>query len=80
MSNQGLSFLSALTVPKEIGEFVKSVVAPIEFKGIEIQGNSIVINAGRESKASLIGRGRQREKELADVLKNFFGITRLRIV
>ena len=72
--------MPAVDKNKEIGEFVKSVVAPIEFKGVEIQGNSIVINAGRESKAALIGRGRQREKELTDVLKNFFGITKLRIV
>lgn len=64
---------------KEIAEFVRSVVSPIEFNGIEVRGDSVVINAGRQSKAALIGRGRQREKELADVLKNFFGITRFKI-
>ena len=62
-----------------IGKFVEEVVAPIEFNGVEVNGNSIIVNAGRESKAALIGRGRQREKELADVLKNFFGIVRFRI-
>lgn len=62
-----------------IEKFIKDVVAPVEFNGIEMRGDSLVLNAGRQSKAALIGRGRQREKELADVLKNFFGIVKLRI-
>ncbi len=71
--------IPAIDDNKEIEEFIKSVVAPVEFNGIEIKENSVVINAGRQSKAALIGRNRQREKELADVLKNFFGITKFRI-
>lgn len=62
-----------------IGKFVEDVVAPIEFNGIEVNGDSVVINAGRQSKAALIGRGRQREKELADVLRNFFRVGKFRI-
>jgi len=62
-----------------IGKFVGDVVAPIEFNGIEVNGDSVVINAGRQSKAALIGRGRQREKELAEVLRNFFHIVKFRI-
>ena len=65
---------------KGIGEFVRDVVSPIEFNKIEIKNDSAIINAGRESKAALIGRGRQREKELADVLKNFFGIVKFKIM
>ena len=63
-----------------IGKFVEAVVSPIEFNKIEVKENSVVINAGRQSKAALIGRGRQREKELSEVLKNFFNIAKLRIV
>ena len=62
-----------------IGKFVEETVAPIEFNKIEVKENSIVVTAGRQSKAALIGRNRTREKELADVLKNFFKITKLRI-
>ena len=62
-----------------IGKFVEETVAPIEFNKVEVRDDSIVVTAGRQSKAALIGRGRQREKELADVLKNFFHITKLRI-
>ena len=62
-----------------IKKFVADVVAPIEINGVELKGGSAVVNGGRQSKAALIGRNRQREKELADVLKSFFGISKLRI-
>ncbi|MCR4284840.1 MAG: KH domain-containing protein [archaeon] len=64
---------------EEIGKFVEAVINPIEFNKIEIKENSITINAGRQSKASLIGRNRAREKELSDIMKNFFHISKLRI-
>ena len=64
---------------KGIAKFVKDVVDPVEFNKIEVKDDSIIITAGRQSKAALIGRGRQREKELADVLKNFFGIIKFKI-
>ncbi len=62
-----------------IGKFVEDVVDPVEFNKVEVKENSLTITAGRQSKAALIGRGRQREKELAEVLKNFFGIIKFRI-
>ncbi|MBS3087103.1 KH domain-containing protein [Candidatus Pacearchaeota archaeon] len=62
-----------------IKKFIGDVVSPIEFNGVELKGGSAVVNAGRQSKAALIGRNRIREKELADVLKSFFGINNLRI-
>src|SRR3989339_781781 len=54
-----------------IKKFIGDVVSPIEFNGVELKGGSAVVNAGRQSKAALIGRNRIREKELADVLKSF---------
>ena len=62
-----------------IKKFVIDTVAPIEISGVDIKGGSITVNGGRQSKAALIGRNRQREKELADVLKVFFGINKLKI-
>ena len=62
-----------------IKKFVGEVVAPVEFNGVEIKGGTAVVNAGRQSKAALIGRNRQREKELGDVMKDFFSISKLRI-
>ncbi len=62
-----------------IKKFVEDVVNPIEIGGVEMKGGGIVVNGGRQSKAALIGRNRQREKELGEVLKSFFGIRSLRI-
>ena len=62
-----------------IAKFVGDVVDPIEFNKIDVKENAVVINAGRQSKAALIGRNRQREKELTGILKNFFHISKLRI-
>jgi transcription antitermination factor NusA-like protein len=62
-----------------IKKFVEDVVSPIEISGVEMKSGSIIVNGGRQSKAALIGRNRVREKELADVLKDFFGVIKLRI-
>lgn len=72
--------MPAVDDDKGISKFVEDVVAPIEFNKIEINNNSAVITAGRQSKAALIGRNRIREKELGDVLKNFFHIPKLKIM
>ena len=71
--------MPAIDSNEGIGKFVEETVAPIEFNKIEVKENSVVVTAGRQSKAALIGRNRTREKELADVLKNFFHIAKLRI-
>lgn len=63
-----------------ICKFVEDVVAPVEFNKLEIKNDTAVLSAGFESKAALIGRGRQREKELSGVLNNFFHIVKLRII
>ena len=64
---------------EDIERFVSDVVSPITFSKIEFKDGSVVINAGRQSKAALIGRNRIREKELSGILKNFFKINRVRI-
>jgi N utilization substance protein A len=71
--------MPAVDSNEAIGKFVEDVVAPIEFNKIEVRGDSVVVTAGRQSKAALIGRGRQRERELAEVLRNFFHIGKFRI-
>lgn len=62
-----------------IKKFIGDVVDPVEFSKVEIKDNQITISAGRQSKAALIGRNRTREKELSEVMKNFFQIPHLRI-
>jgi NusA-like KH domain protein len=76
--------IRVIAMPAEDGEgikgFVESVIAPVECNGVEVKDDVVVVNAGKQSKAALIGRNRMREKELKEVLKDFFGFRDLRIV
>ena len=63
----------------ELAGFIGDVINPTEFNKIEIKEGSVVITAGRQNKASLIGRDRTREKELFGILKDHFGIRKFRI-
>ena len=74
-----IKIISIPTGDVDLERFVLDVVSPITFSKIEIREGMAVINAGRQSKAALIGRGRAREKELGEVLKNFFKIGKLKI-
>ena len=63
----------------EIEKFIASVIEPVEYNKIEVKENIAIISAGRVSKAALIGRNRSREKELSEILKNYFHILKLKI-
>jgi len=53
--------------------FIQTIISPIEFKGIEIDGNTLIINAGQQSKAMLIGRNKARLEEMKKIIKDYFG-------
>jgi len=65
--------------PEEIKTFVTTVTSPIEFNNIEVKNNEVTISAGREGKARLIGRQRIRQRELAEILEQYFGVKKLNI-
>lgn len=52
--------------------FIKAIINPIEFKEIQIKDDEIIVTAGSQNKASLIGRNRRRESEMKEIIKNFF--------
>ena len=52
--------------------FIKAVVNPVTFRGIEIKDSEVVI-AGGTSKAFLIGRNKRRLQEMQKIVKDFFG-------
>ncbi len=56
----------------DAGLFIKAVVNPVTFKGIEIKDSEVVI-AGGTGKASLIGRNKRRLFEMQKIVKDFFG-------
>ena len=55
-----------------IEEFVKAVVSPVSFNGLEVTENEIVITAGSQNKAALLGRNKRRFAELKEIVWNFF--------
>lgn len=58
---------------KDADKFIRSVVDPVSFRDLEILGDEIIITAGRQSKAALIGRNRRRLIELQRITRDFFG-------
>lgn len=54
--------------------FLKDVIYPVKFRGFEIKENIIIINAGNQNKAALIGRNRRRETELQQISKDTFNL------
>jgi len=57
---------------KDIKYFIESIIAPVSFKDLEITENEIILNAGPQNKAALIGRNKRRFLEMKGILKDFF--------
>lgn len=53
--------------------FFRNVVSPTTFKDLDVKGNEIIIVAGSQNKAILIGRNRRRLFELQKIANDFFG-------
>jgi NusA-like KH domain protein len=57
---------------RDIRRFIEFIVSPVTFKDIEISTNEIILDAGAQSKAALIGRDKRRLIEMQKITKNFF--------
>lgn len=55
-----------------VRNFIKDVIAPVNFKNLEISDKEIIINAGSQNKAALIGRNKRRLLELQKITKDYF--------
>jgi len=71
---------------KDISGFLSVIVSPIKYQNLNIVDNEtgekevVISTQGRENKAMLIGRERIREKELKEIVEQYFGIKNLKIV
>ncbi len=52
--------------------FIEAIVSPVTFQDIEIKEDEIILNAGRMSKAALIGRDKRRLHEMQKIVRDFF--------
>lgn len=57
---------------KDIKRFIETIVSPVTFKELEVTENEIILNAGPQSKAALIGRNKRRLLEMKGIVKDFF--------
>ena len=53
--------------------FIGAIVNPVEFRGLEIKDDEIILTAGKRSKAALLGRNKRRLNEMQKIIKDFFG-------
>ncbi|MCR4327571.1 MAG: hypothetical protein NUV46_03255 [Nanoarchaeota archaeon] len=77
MSNITKKRIRVLPIPNGIENsksFIQSIVAPVTFKDIEITPNEIIVNAGSENKAALLGRNKRRFLEMKKIVKDFFKV------
>lgn len=65
---------------QDVERFISSIVYPVKFKKATIEGEELVINAPPQSRAALIGRNKFRLEELENILNEYFGIKKLRIM
>lgn len=72
---------------QDLTNFVATLVSPAEFERLEViesnDGSSkeaVMAVTGRENRAMIIGRERAREKELKEILNQYFGIKGFRLV
>lgn len=63
-----------------IASFITTIISPVQYKSIDIKEGELTITAGGiEQRARLIGRERIRQKELQNILEQYFGIKVLKI-
>lgn len=53
-------------------DFIEKIVSPVIFRDLEIKEDEIVLAAGNQSKAALIGRNKRRLLEMQKIISDYF--------
>lgn len=67
--------IKIIAIPKDVKDakvFIQSIVSPVSFKDLEITPDEIILTAGSQSKAALIGRNKRRLLEMQKIVRDFF--------
>ena len=68
--------IKVLPIPngtEDAQKFIELLVSPVQFKKLDINPNEIIVTAGMQSKAALIGRDKRRLVEMQKIIRGFFG-------
>lgn len=57
---------------KDVKSFISAIVSPVTFKEVEVTPDEIILTAGSQSKAALIGRNKRRLNEMQGIIQDFF--------
>ncbi|PIZ82863.1 NusA-like transcription termination signal-binding factor [Candidatus Pacearchaeota archaeon CG_4_10_14_0_2_um_filter_05_32_18] len=58
---------------KDAEKFISTIIYPAQLKSVEVKDNILIINAGQQNKAMLIGRNKARLDEMKEIVKSYFG-------
>jgi NusA-like KH domain protein len=58
---------------EDVKTFIEDIVKPVTFNDLEVKENEIILTAGSQSKAALIGRNKRRLLEMQNIVHDFFG-------
>jgi transcription antitermination factor NusA-like protein len=58
---------------QDLEDFMKLIISPVNFRDMEIRDKEVIVNAGAQNKAALIGRNKRRFFEMQKIIRNFFG-------
>jgi NusA-like KH domain protein len=64
---------------EDLEKFILDLVYPVKFKSVEVKDNRIVISAGMQSRAALIGRNKTRLNEMKEILRQYFNAEDVRV-
>ena len=67
--------IKIIAIPNDVKDaktFISAIVSPVTFKELNITPDEIILNAGSQSKAALIGRNKRRFLEMQKIVKDFF--------
>ena len=68
--------IKVIPIPRGIYDargFIEKIVNPLTFRGLEVKNNEIILTAGSQNKAALIGRNKRRFFELQKISKDYLG-------
>ncbi len=58
---------------EDLKSFIIEIISPVNFKDLEVKDNEVILTAGNQNKAALIGRGKRRLLEMKKIIKDRFG-------
>lgn len=56
----------------DIKQFIESVISPVTFKELEVTENEVILTAGMQNKAALLGRNKRRLLEMQKIISDYF--------